>query len=139
MAQIIQIKRTDISGRTPNTTNSANDQYIYEGELALNMADGRLYSSNGSVVIEVGANLSILNVVGGTTINGAFTVNNTSSFGNTSITGFANISSILQVGSMLTVNSTIIKITSNDKLTFNDNTTQNTAFRVYDESGTRIA
>ena len=30
-------------------------------------------------------------------------------------------------------------ITSNDKLTFNDNTTQNTAFRVYNESGTRIA
>lgn len=36
-------------------------------------------------------------------------------------------------------NSTIVKVLANDKLTFNDGTTQNTAFRVYDSSGTRIA
>ncbi len=229
MSQIIQVKRTDVAGRTPNTTNVANDQYIYEGELALNMADRRLFTSNGSVVIEVGANLTSLNVVGGTTVNGTLTINNTASIGNTTITGFANVlsnssvglrvsrsdsgsqyidiksystghlltfqtsssnpksvffnidvngntavdtryllqidsvekfkvnssivavnndltvtgfanvTSAIQVGSMFVANSTMVKITSDDKLTFNDGTTQNTAFRVYNESGTRIA
>lgn len=52
----IQIKRTPVSGRTPNTTNVANGQYIWDGELALNMADGILYSSNGTSLIELGAN-----------------------------------------------------------------------------------
>lgn len=229
MSQIIQVKRTDVAGRTPNTTNVANDQYIYEGELALNMADRRLFTSNGSVVIEVGANLTSLNVVGGTTVNGTLTINNTASIGNTTITGFANVlsnssvglrvsrsdsgsqyidiksystghlltfqtsssnpksvffnidvngntavdtryllqidsvekfkvnssivavnndltvtgfanvTSAIQVNSMFVANSTMVKITSDDKLTFNDGTTQNTAFRVYNESGTRIA
>ena len=32
-----------------------------------------------------------------------------------------------------------IKLSVNDVLTFNDNTTQNTAFRVYDSTGTRLA
>jgi len=55
MANIIQIKRTSTSGRTPNTTNSANSQYIAAGELALNMTDGVLYSSNGSSLITIGS------------------------------------------------------------------------------------
>lgn len=137
---LIQVKRTTVSGRTPNTTNIANSQYITDGELAINLPDGRLFSSNGSALIEVGANLTILNVVGGATVNGALTVNNISSVGNTTITGFANISSELKAGSnTLFANSTVVKVTVNDTLTFADNTTQNTAFRVYNESGTRIA
>lgn len=52
----IQVKRTSTAGRTPNTTSSGNSQYINAGEFALNMADGILYSSNGSALIEVGAN-----------------------------------------------------------------------------------
>ena len=52
----IQVKRTSTTGRTPNTTNVSNGQYIDAGELALNMADGILYTSNGSTLIEVGAN-----------------------------------------------------------------------------------
>lgn len=54
----VQVKRTSTSGRTPNTTGSyaTNSQYISAGELALNMADGILYTSNGSAVIEIGAN-----------------------------------------------------------------------------------
>ena len=131
---LIQVKRTDITGRTPNTTNVANLQYIAEGELALNMADKRLFSSNGSVLIEVGANLTSLNVTGGTTVNGALLVNNTAT-----INTVLNVVSSLQVNSTFVANSTMIKISANDILTFNDNTTQNTAFRVYNESGTRIA
>jgi len=48
---LIQIKRTSISGRAANTTTLPNP-----GELALNMTDGILYSGNGSVVFEIGAN-----------------------------------------------------------------------------------
>jgi len=53
----IQVKRTSTTGRTANTTDIANTQYIAAGELALNMTDGILYSSNGSALITVGANL----------------------------------------------------------------------------------
>jgi hypothetical protein len=56
---VFQVKRTSTSGRTPNTTGSyvTNSQYIAAGEFALNMADGILYTSNGSAVITVGSNL----------------------------------------------------------------------------------
>lgn len=88
----IQVKRTSTSGRTPNTTNSGNTQYIDAGELALNMADGILYSSNGSVVLPIGANNVNVNVsntitVGNSSVNA--TVNSTS------YTGSANNASYL--------------------------------------------
>lgn len=70
----IQVKRTAVAGRTPNTTNIANTQYISAGEFALNMTDGILYSSNGTALIEVGANtttqrISNSVIVGNTTIS----------------------------------------------------------------------
>lgn len=68
MANKLQVKRTSTSGRTPNTTNSGNTQYIDAGELALNMADGILYTSNGSVLIPVGSNNVNLNITGNATI-----------------------------------------------------------------------
>jgi hypothetical protein len=52
----VQVKRTSTAGRTPNTTNSGNLQYIAAGEFGLNMADQILYTSNGTVLITVGAN-----------------------------------------------------------------------------------
>ena len=70
----IQIKRTTISGRTPNTTNSGNTAFIDAGELAVNLTDRKLFSSNGSVAFEVGANLSSLNVDGNVTIGGNLSV-----------------------------------------------------------------
>ena len=75
MPNKFQIKRTSVSGRTPNTTNVANSAYIDAGELAVNLTDGKLFSSNGSVYFEVGANVenqyigSTLTVVGNTTAN----------------------------------------------------------------------
>jgi hypothetical protein len=105
MSNKLQFKRTFVSGRTPNTTSSSNTQYIDAGELAINLPDGKLFSSNGSVLFEVGANLTLISVGSNT----------------------------------LFANSTAVKITINDALTFSDNTTQNTAFRVYDSGGTRIA
>jgi len=54
---LIQIKRTSVSGRAANTTTLTN-----AGELALNMTDGIMYSTNGSTVFEVGANLTSIAV-----------------------------------------------------------------------------
>lgn len=64
----IQVKRTSVSGRLPNTTNVANSSYIAAGELALNLTDGILYSSNGSSIIPIGANNVNLNVSGNLTV-----------------------------------------------------------------------
>jgi len=62
MANKFQIKRTSVSGRTPNTTNVSNTSYIDAGELAVNLVDHKLFTSNGSAYFEVGSNLSTLTV-----------------------------------------------------------------------------
>jgi hypothetical protein len=69
MSSKIYTKRTSIAGKVPTTSN------IDTGELALNLRDGRLYSSNGTNVFEVGANVHSLSVgAGGFSIgNGAIT------------------------------------------------------------------
>jgi len=56
---LIQIKRTSVSGRAANSTTLTN-----AGELALNMADGILYSTNGTAVFEVGANNTNARITG---------------------------------------------------------------------------
>ena len=89
MANKFQLKRTTISGRTPNTTNSANTSFIDAGELAINLVDGILYSSNGTVSFEVGANLSSLRVGSNVVIN------STSLFiGNSSVNTFITSSTL---------------------------------------------
>lgn len=67
MASIVKIKRSAVRGKAPTTSE------ITAGELALNTRDGKLFSSDGSIVFEVGANLHSLSVgSGGLTIaNGA--------------------------------------------------------------------
>jgi hypothetical protein len=67
----LQFKRTTVSGRLPNTTNSANSSYIDAGEFAVNLTDGKVVSSNGTVTFEIGANLSSLNLTGALTANGS--------------------------------------------------------------------
>jgi hypothetical protein len=64
----IQIKRTSVAGRTANTTDSGNSQYIAAGEFALNMVDRILYTSNGTTLITVGANLVNQSVTGNLTV-----------------------------------------------------------------------
>jgi len=56
MASVIKIKRSSTSGNAPNTSQ------LSAGELAINTADGILYSANATAVFEVGANLSNLTV-----------------------------------------------------------------------------
>lgn len=77
-----QIKRTGISGRQPNTSNSSNSSYIDVGELALNFADGILYSSNGSVLLELGANVTNQNITGTLTANSSVGSNGQTLFSN---------------------------------------------------------
>ena len=72
---LIQFKRTSISGRTPNTTN------LNTGELALNMADGILYSSNGVSIFEIGSNNTNVNVSGNLNINSVVANGTSGSFG----------------------------------------------------------
>jgi hypothetical protein len=54
MASVIKIKRTSVSGNLPTTDN------LDTGELALNIPDRRLYTSNGSAILEIGSNPSTL-------------------------------------------------------------------------------
>jgi len=71
----IQVKRSSTAGRQPNTTNSTNSQYINAGELALNMTDQILYTSDGTNLITVGANTVNHNVTGNLTVK-AIVANN---------------------------------------------------------------
>lgn len=69
MANKFQLKRTTVSGRTPNTSNASNTSFIDVGELAVNIPDKKLFTSNGSALIELGSNLSNLSVTNTLTIN----------------------------------------------------------------------
>lgn len=68
MPNKFQVKRTSVSGRVPNTTNSSNTHFIDAGELAINLTDRKMFSSNGTVSFEVGANLQNLSVSEVTTV-----------------------------------------------------------------------
>ena len=69
MSSTIRIKRSSVRGKVPNTSN------ISTGELALNLADKRLYTSNGTATFEIGTNPDSLSVGSGsfTIANGAIT------------------------------------------------------------------
>ncbi len=123
MPNKIQIKRTTTSGLLPNVSNSSNTSYIAAGELAINLTDRKLLSSNGSATFEVGANLASIVVgtgftqtsgnanfdsgvlfvdgtnnrvgVNNTTPAHALSVTGTLAAGNTTVTGFANVSGIV--------------------------------------------
>jgi hypothetical protein len=76
-----QIKRTTVSGRTPNTTNSGNTHFIDTGELALNLTDGKMFSSNGSVYFEIGANLENISIASNATFGSSGKIIANGSFG----------------------------------------------------------
>lgn len=71
MANKFQFKRTTVSGRTANTTNAANAAFIDKGELAINLTDRKVFSSDASnTLFEVGSNLTSL-AVGTIVANGS--------------------------------------------------------------------
>ena len=76
-----QMKRTSVSGRLANTTDSSNSTYIPAGALAVNFADKIVYTSDGTNLITIGtpagANLT-LNILTVNSISvGTGTVNST--------------------------------------------------------------
>jgi fibronectin-binding autotransporter adhesin len=72
----IQIKRTTVSGRTANTTNAANAAFIDKGELAVNLADRKLFSSDAAnALFEVGSNLTNLSVTTSATLKNDVNLN----------------------------------------------------------------
>jgi len=81
MANKFQVKRTTVSGRTPNTTNSGNTHFIDTGELALNLTDGKMFSSNGTVYFEVGANLQNISITSNATFGSSGKIVANGSFG----------------------------------------------------------
>jgi hypothetical protein len=60
---VFQVRRNSTSGVKPTTAS------IQPGELALNLPDGILYSTNGSAVFQIGANLSTISVTGNVTFS----------------------------------------------------------------------
>lgn len=97
---LIQIKRTSVSGRAANSSTLVNP-----GELALNMVDGIMYSTNGSTIFEIGANTTNSKVTTALTV-GANAVHNTSAYYITGNTTTAPTMTLLGTG--LTVGNTTI-------------------------------
>lgn len=59
---IFQLRRSSVAGKQPNTST------LSIGELGINITDQKLYSTNGSVVFEIGSNLVNLSVTNTFTI-----------------------------------------------------------------------
>jgi Chaperone of endosialidase len=96
MANKFQVKRTSVSGRTPNTTSSGNTHFIDTGELALNLTDGKLFSSNGSASFEVGANLANLMVTSEANVS-SLKVTSLANVSTLNVAGDANVAGKLSV------------------------------------------
>ena len=144
---IFQVKRTTVAGRQPNTTNSSNGQYINPGELALNLADGILYSSNGSALIAIGSNQSNVttNNVTSNTINSNtisannITLNQGISVGNSTVNSSINAIGLFAGNNTVNsvINTTFIAVsnpTNNSEISpiiiFSGNSTANAQFNL---------
>ena len=67
MASILKIKRSAVKGKSPTTSD------LQQGEIALNTRDKKLFSSDGSVIFEIGSNTAISKI-------GTLTLGNTNPF-----------------------------------------------------------
>ena len=67
---VFQIRRNSVSGVRPTTAS------IQSGELAINLTDGIAFSTNGSVVFELGGNTTNQKVTNSLSVASVFTVNN---------------------------------------------------------------
>lgn len=115
---LIQIKRTSVSGRAANTSTLPNP-----GEIALNMSDGILYSTNGTNVFEIGANNTNAQVSNTLTVykisaNGStgtsgqvLTSNGTTSYWSTVSGGGGGLTVRSTDGSGGTVNTSVVNVT----------------------------
>lgn len=133
----IQIKRTSVTGRTPNTSDPANTSYIAAGEFALNMADKILYTSNGSSLIAVGASQDTVTATQGNFNN--ISTDGGISIGNSTVNASINSTSLFagNAASNVVVNTTILTVsntTTNSTVTsgsiFTGNSTANAQFNI---------
>ncbi len=70
MPNKFQLKRTTVTGRTANTTNNANNAFLDKGELAVNLADRKVFSSDvANNLFEVGSNLTNLSITSSVTLD----------------------------------------------------------------------
>jgi hypothetical protein len=104
---VFKLRRSSVAGKLPNTST------LVIGELALNLTDRILYSSDGSNVWEIGANNTTVNVVNSITVSTNCSINS-SGFYTTGEGEFslgpayvANTSGVYTAG--------VIKLASNDK------------------------
>jgi hypothetical protein len=67
MASVVRIKRSSVQGKAPRVSD------LEQGELALNTRDGKLFSSDGSSIFEVGANTQYASI-------GTLTLGNTNPY-----------------------------------------------------------
>jgi hypothetical protein len=112
----IQHKRSTVSGVVPTTSD------VSAGELGINLADRKLFTSNGSAVFELGSNLSNLAVSANLTVGASGTIVLTPGAG-----VYAN-NTLGTAGQVLTSNSTSVywstvtvsPVGSNTQVQFND-------------------
>jgi len=97
MSSTIKIKRSNTSGNAPDTNN------IVEGELALNTADGILYSRGGDTIFEVGANLTTPLTVDPSTASDTITLGSTDQEGTITL-GQSTATNIINIGNAQTAN-----------------------------------
>lgn len=66
MATTFQLKRSSVASKQPNTST------LSVGELAINLTDKKLYSSNGTAIFEPAANVTNLTITSGIYANGSY-------------------------------------------------------------------
>ena len=90
-----QLKRSTISGIKPTTSD------IATAELGINVADRKLFSSNGTAIFEVGSNLTSIAIGNTTAIQ---TINSTGVY----INGVVNVSGNVAIGGITTLAANVI-------------------------------
>jgi len=102
MSSTILIRRSSTAGSVPTTAQ------LSAGELAINLADKKIYTNTGSSIIELGTIASTMDVEGALGVDGDFDVNTNkftvaSATGNTSIAGTLDVTGNSQVDGDFTV------------------------------------
>jgi hypothetical protein len=139
MSSTIKIKRSNTSGNAPDTNN------IVEGELALNTADGILYSRGGNDIFEVGANLTTPFTVNPSTAADTITLGSTTQEGTITL-GRSTSTNLINIGNAQTASGATqtINIGGNSasggdtvlNLAANSNTAADTAVTIGCSNGT---
>ena len=102
MSSTILIRRSSTAGSVPTTAQ------LSAGELAINLADKKIYTNTGSSIIELGTIASTMDVEGALGVDGDFDVNTNkftvaSGTGNTSVAGTLDVTGNTQVDGDFTV------------------------------------